>query len=803
MDLNGKNVLITQFRLHDYAGSEIVTLELTEYFMSQGANVSIVTNSHGEPISREFREMSGLNIFKHGSKELSDYLNVTNIDIAWIHHQLIPIELIKNPGKTKFIFHHMSPYAPLEFPIFWRIEMALADNILCNSQETLDKLIRDGIFSKYDKRLGIFGNPSPDNFKDVFKNRVGIKPKRFLIVSNHVPAELMDAKANLEKIGVEVSIFGAGGDKYNRVNPQDIDKFDAVISIGKTVQYSIMAGIPVYCYDRFGGPGYLNYENYEKAKKLNFSGRGFSDKTADVIATELVSNYKEAAKFVFDIESERNNFSLPTSIERVLSYILSKVRNRTTINKKDTVSYTHGIELLGSLIPNSVHNVDKSQKLIKSLRETVSKRDKRIHNLETMLKNITKSVEYKIVHKVTVMANFIKHLFQRTILGYVPDNSHTHNDSQNEVSASLLEKYYGFRQKLSGIKVALVSRGAPENPTSSFFIRLISPLTYGRNAKRVNVSIYNTRELSLIPKDTDICIVQRTAFDDFSSAEHFIDKMNQNGTKLIVDTDDSFSSIDHTHPEYFIQKVWVSAFKTLVAHADEVWVSTNALKKDIEHNNVKVICNSQDNRVWCIGHHKILNKKQIKMVYMGTMTHESDLNLVISAIEKINQKYNNIISLTVIGVAHNLPKKKWIKVLQPPVEKRSYPVFVEWLCNQDEKFDLGIAPLVDSKFNKAKSDIKVLDYLAMGVLPIVSDLTPYINSELDPFVLRVGYEKGAWYHLLEDVVKNRKKYSQIKSESERFVSIYLNKVRSTKKVSRQILKNIRRIKRSNNKKVKS
>ena len=49
-----KKVLITQQELANYGGSEVVTLELTDYFLDKGFEVVVATNYYGQPISQEF-----------------------------------------------------------------------------------------------------------------------------------------------------------------------------------------------------------------------------------------------------------------------------------------------------------------------------------------------------------------------------------------------------------------------------------------------------------------------------------------------------------------------------------------------------------------------------------------------------------------------------------------------------------------------------------------------------------------------------------------------------------------------------
>jgi hypothetical protein len=127
-----KSVLITQGELINYAGSEIVTLELAEYFSSKGSLVHVLSNYIGAPIDKEFKKLK--NVVLHTSSTSIDF---TSLELLWIHHQLIPQEVLdlaeKGQLKAKVVFHHMSSFHPLEFPFAIRIEAYLADLVLFSS----------------------------------------------------------------------------------------------------------------------------------------------------------------------------------------------------------------------------------------------------------------------------------------------------------------------------------------------------------------------------------------------------------------------------------------------------------------------------------------------------------------------------------------------------------------------------------------------------------------------------------------------------------------------------------------------
>lgn len=65
--------------------------------------------------------------------------------------------------------------------------------------------------------------------------------------------------------------------------------FDAVLTIGKTVQYSLSMGIPCYIYDHFGGEGWLTPETFDREAFYNFSGRSTKRFVGgDLITDELL-----------------------------------------------------------------------------------------------------------------------------------------------------------------------------------------------------------------------------------------------------------------------------------------------------------------------------------------------------------------------------------------------------------------------------------------------------------------------------------------------------------------------------------
>ncbi|MCP1222552.1 hypothetical protein NKW45_11925 [Acetobacter orientalis] len=170
-------------------------------------------------------------------------------------------------------------------------------------------------------------NPTLAKFKK--NNKYSKNIKNILIVSNHIPNEVMEAKSLLEAEDFKLHILGESG-KSELISPELLSNYDAIISIGKTVQMSILSGIPIYCYDHFGGPGWLRPHNIAQASRFNFSGRGFDEKkTSHTIYSEIKSYNSN-----IDIACENTFRNTGKYIIGVWIYILSKYLEKSHSKKK-------------------------------------------------------------------------------------------------------------------------------------------------------------------------------------------------------------------------------------------------------------------------------------------------------------------------------------------------------------------------------------------------------------------------------------------------------------------------------------
>lgn len=323
MELKGKNVLITQSALRSFGGSEIVTLELANYFKSIDAKVKVFTWYYSEPIKSEFE--------KHHIDVTTDEDDpfFENVDFVWIHHQVLPISMVQDLGKKRkkptFVFFHMSYMEDLylEQPYILGLEKKLSDKSIFVSEEAMAMNVKK--CSDAFRNPSVFRNFSPEEFViHLVKNET---LKKVGIVSNRPPKEVLDSIELFKAKGVEAELIGRTSKTYELITPDVLNRYDCIITIGKTIQYCLTSNIPTYLYDRFGGCGFITHDNFKKAMGTNFSGRGFDKKAASKIVSEIINGYSSAREYQEkNLEFFQEQFSLSNNLTKLLNNITPRTK---------------------------------------------------------------------------------------------------------------------------------------------------------------------------------------------------------------------------------------------------------------------------------------------------------------------------------------------------------------------------------------------------------------------------------------------------------------------------------------------
>ena len=309
-----KQALVLTNHIREWGGSEILALEVAE-ILSKSFQVTICANVVSKDIYTLYEDTN-----------ISITENPTDVDIRgfefiWSQHLVLPLCagfdcLEQFSGSLNSI--HLSPYEPFELAAL-AFTRDIGANIVANSAETSTHIKE---LLKHDTEIENLNNAAPDNFFERQNNVIRkSRPEKICVVSNHIPQELSMALKQLRKEGLIVTEFGAKRKNYRRITKKDIEGHDVIISIGKTVQYGILSRRPVFCYDLFGGPGYITLSNICDALSYNFSGRCCKRKLSpEDIVTEILNGFEACTTEInYLADSYRNKFSLEGFMEKLLT----------------------------------------------------------------------------------------------------------------------------------------------------------------------------------------------------------------------------------------------------------------------------------------------------------------------------------------------------------------------------------------------------------------------------------------------------------------------------------------------------
>jgi glycosyltransferase involved in cell wall biosynthesis/GT2 family glycosyltransferase len=290
------------------------------------------------------------------------------------------------------------------------------------------------------------------------------------------------------------------------------------------------------------------------------------------------------------------------------------------------------------------------------------------------------------------------------------------------------------------------------------FIRLLQPLTHPDIGGGFTVVLDDAE--SALARRADIIVTQRHALPDRAAADALDIHAKRSGARLVYDLDDDLLAIPPSHPDAAWLRPRAKVVRRLLDVADEVWVSSAGLAERLGQirPDTRLVPNGLDERIWAYG--RVPPRWQpdpIRILCMGSATHERDLALILPALQRLRTDYPDRVTIDVIGMTPSFALPPGLRRLSPPFyATQSYPAFVHWINTVTPGWHVGLAPLADTPFNRAKSAIKTMDYAAMGLAILASDVPAYHGSLADGVAGRlVSNEPDAWLDALSWLVRDQ------------------------------------------------
>lgn len=234
------------------------------------------------------------------------------------------------------------------------------------------------------------------------------------------------------------------------------------------------------------------------------------------------------------------------------------------------------------------------------------------------------------------------------------------------------------------------------------------------------------------------------------------------GVRCLVDLDDDLWALPLTFPGSALSDPETQSVLTrMVEEADGVTVSTRELGEVVQghapRQRVVVLRNSVDLEAWeraaawrAVREVHGGPKGAVTIGWMASRSHQVDAPLALPAVERVMQEHAEV-RFHGIGWIGEGQLPPWMR------EQKERVTVEEWkglgeLPRAMAEFDVGLAPLVDSRYNRGKSGIKAIQYWALGVPVVASRLPMYEEIVEDGENGFLAGETAEWFGSLTALV---------------------------------------------------
>lgn len=299
------------------------------------------------------------------------------------------------------------------------------------------------------------------------------------------------------------------------------------------------------------------------------------------------------------------------------------------------------------------------------------------------------------------------------------------------------------------------------NPSGSAYWRLHDPAKYLRT-QNVEAEVITTGITDDLAQYFDIVVLQGCV--DKQGIALLRAYQQEAGLKIVVDCDDYIIPAEDNpykieHEIYSYDQVVIKTMQI----ADLVTVTTKPLQKEmLKYNkNVQILPNYMDLQRWDLP--KLTNtSKRIRIGWAGSMTHISDLRMIVEPLKRIKSDY---------------PQVEYIFMGDPRIAKEfDFPVeamlgvsFDEWPARlHGLRLDIGLAPLLDTRFNRCKSNIKWLEY-SIAKVPGVFSPTVYQHTKFEPGFGLVASTPDEWYGAIKHYIEYPQRREEVRENAYKHV----------------------------------
>ena len=304
-----------------------------------------------------------------------------------------------------------------------------------------------------------------------------------------------------------------------------------------------------------------------------------------------------------------------------------------------------------------------------------------------------------------------------------------------------------------------------ENTGAVAQIRLLSPFNHLKQAGRLDFDLFVMDKPQSFEYDRfdeyEAIIFQRTSTPE---TVELMMQAKRRGLKVIYDIDDNLLQLPESHPLYaqFSDAAVSAAIKAHLEMADLVTVSTGVLWSALAEYapNRAVLRNEIDLAIFPPALAK--SEQVVTIGYAAGLSHEADMQQVLPALERLLEEYGPALEMIFFWLAPEQLRS------HPQVEHLGgFPLLQDYAAKlRQASIDIGLAPLIESPFNGAKSDVKYLEYSSQAIAGVYSRVLPYssiVDGETG-LLVDVG-DSGQWYEQIKFLIDNREERRHMASSA--------------------------------------
>lgn len=176
------------------------------------------------------------------------------------------------------------------------------------------------------------------------------------------------------------------------------------------------------------------------------------------------------------------------------------------------------------------------------------------------------------------------------------------------------------------------------------------------------------------------------------------------GVKIILDYDDGLLSVDQNNPTYGLYLSQRQSLLDCIKMADELWVSTQAIKDEYKHFNTHVVPNAHNDYLFPVKNKRPFTANK-KVMWRGGASHQAD---VLEHAEKLVKVINDNMDWTFSFCGDRFTYMETrCDDNYHIVGGMSIMQFFKYLYQENPS--IMIFPLCDTQFNRGKSNISWLE----------------------------------------------------------------------------------------------